>query len=201
MGISQNQEELTVKEIPAKTVCHSCCAEWYWPAQHHKASQCCHGGGKLALYWELLFFISELLHFLRKSLLWSVVSLKFLAGHLKKSLCAFKCLMHLLTDIWLDLMRTFLPIKTDLEFENLRIWRNRSCLFCHFWTAFLSLVDFTSEPDTKRGSDTVSGDCRILLHIINDLSSVHGQEAEAWTAFTLDCSRGQKHGPLCFAKQ
>lgn len=48
---------------------------------------------------------------------------------------------------------------------------------------FLALVDYTREPDTKRVSDTVSGDCRILLHIINDLSSVHGQKAEAWTAF------------------
>uniref|UniRef100_A0A803XQZ0 Membrane integral NOTCH2 associated receptor 2 n=1 Tax=Meleagris gallopavo TaxID=9103 RepID=A0A803XQZ0_MELGA len=50
---------------------------------------------------------------------------------------------------------------------------------------FLALVDYTREPDTKRRSDTVSGDCRILLYIINDLSSVHDQEAEAWTAFFI----------------
>uniref|UniRef100_A0A8B9DXQ0 Membrane integral NOTCH2 associated receptor 2 n=2 Tax=Anser TaxID=8842 RepID=A0A8B9DXQ0_ANSCY len=45
------------------------------------------------------------------------------------------------------------------------------------------MVDDISEPDTKQGSDTVSGNCRILLHIINNRRSVHSQEAEAWAAF------------------
>ncbi|XP_027759410.1 LOW QUALITY PROTEIN: major intrinsically disordered NOTCH2-binding receptor 1-like [Empidonax traillii] len=46
----------------------------------------------------------------------------------------------------------------------------------------LSLVDDISEPDTKQGSDTVSGNCPILLHIINNRKSMHSQEAEAGVA-------------------
>ncbi|XP_017941371.2 LOW QUALITY PROTEIN: major intrinsically disordered NOTCH2-binding receptor 1-like [Manacus vitellinus] len=46
----------------------------------------------------------------------------------------------------------------------------------------LSLVDDISEPDTKQGSDTVSGNCRILLHVINNRKSTHSQEAEAGEA-------------------
>ncbi|XP_051633417.1 LOW QUALITY PROTEIN: major intrinsically disordered NOTCH2-binding receptor 1-like [Manacus candei] len=46
----------------------------------------------------------------------------------------------------------------------------------------LSLVDDISEPDTKQGSDTVSGNCRILLHVINNRKSTHSQEAEAGAA-------------------
>lgn len=49
----------------------------------------------------------------------------------------------------------------------------------------LSLVDDISEPDTKQGSDTVSGNCRIFLHIINNRRSVHSQEAEAGAVFII----------------
>ncbi|PKU44231.1 hypothetical protein llap_5455 [Limosa lapponica baueri] len=45
--------------------------------------------------------------------------------------------------------------------------------------------DDISEPDTKQGSDTVSGNCRILLHIINNRRSVHSQEAEAGAVFVI----------------
>ncbi|XP_005423660.3 major intrinsically disordered NOTCH2-binding receptor 1-like [Geospiza fortis] len=49
----------------------------------------------------------------------------------------------------------------------------------------LSLVDDISEPDTKQGSDTVSGNCRILLHVINNRKSMHSQEAEAGAVFII----------------
>jgi len=93
--------------------------------------------------------------------------------------------MHLLTGTLLALMSTYVSIKIELELENLSWAVTETCPVCSAASKHLSLVDDISEPDTKQGSDTVSGNCRILLHVINNRRSVHSQEAEAGAVFVV----------------
>lgn len=98
--------------------------------------------------------------------------------------------MHLLTVTQLVLMNTYVSIKIDPEPENLSRHLQKLVLSAlPLLNNLLSLVDDISEPDTKQGSDTVSGNCRILLHVINNRKSMHSQEAEAGAVFIITLQR------------